>query len=98
MSGSPGKTRKHIPNQIRRELLLECGYRCSVPRCDVQWPTLQFHHIDEDPSNNSSSNLLVLCPTHHQWATSGHIDRKHCATVKESILAFAAVPSADRSA
>jgi hypothetical protein len=34
-----------------------CGYNTVA--------ALQVHHIDSDRSNNSLSNLMVLCPTHH---------------------------------
>lgn len=87
--------RKHIPNEVRRILLLECGFRCSVPRCDAQWPMLHFHHIDENPSNNTAENLLVLCPTHHQMVTSKHIDKKNCELLKELLAAFSDVPAGD---
>lgn len=87
-----GKSRRHIPKDLHRKLLLECGYRCSVPRCDAQWPTLQFHHIDENPDNSTAENLLVLCPTHHQMVTSKHIDKKSCELLKQSLTAFSDVP------
>jgi hypothetical protein len=54
----------------------------------VQWPTLHFHHIDEEPSNSLIGNLLVLCPTHHQMATSKNIDRKHCQLLKRLLVEF----------
>jgi hypothetical protein len=32
-----------------------------------KWPSiLQFHHIDEEPTNNALSNLTVLCPNCHR--------------------------------
>ena len=31
---------------------------------------LSVHHVDEDHSNNDPSNLVPLCPTHHQYLHS----------------------------
>lgn len=28
---------------------------------------VEVHHLDEDASNNHPSNLIPLCPTHHQY-------------------------------
>ena len=28
---------------------------------------VEVHHFDEDHTNNSPSNLIPLCPTHHQY-------------------------------
>ena len=81
--------RQALPAGIKRLLLIECGFKCSVPNCAIQWPTLQFHHIDEDPANNQTNNILLLCPTHHQMVTSKHIDRTSCELLKESLTAFA---------
>ncbi len=83
------KERTPIVTDTKRQLLIECGYRCSVPNCATQWPTLQFHHIDENPSNNANGNVLMLCPTHHQMVTSGHIDKKSCELLKKSLTTFA---------
>ena len=83
------KTRTNIPTDVKRMVLVECGFKCSVPRCSVQWPTLQFHHINGDPSDHSLNNILVLCPTHHQMATSKQIDRKHCKMLKNILSTFA---------
>lgn len=87
------KNRKHIPRDVTRELLIECGLKCSVPQCPIQWPTLQRHHIDENPSNNDNANLLLLCPTHHQMVTSGNIDRKTCEMLKGLIGTISKVGS-----
>lgn len=78
------KVRVPIPAAIKRELYIECGYRCSVPRCPAE-ATLEIHHINEDPSDNRPENLLVLCANHHGQATKGTIDRKACKTMKEAI-------------
>lgn len=35
-----------------------------------QIPFVQFHHIDEDPSNNDFDNIAPLCPNCHSQAHS----------------------------
>jgi hypothetical protein len=80
--------RETIPAITRRQLLLESGYKCSIPTCSIQMPTLQFHHIDENPSNSIKENLLILCPTHHQMVTSNVIDKKSCILLKEMLTKF----------
>lgn len=56
--------------------------------CQIQWPYLEFHHIDEDPSNTVSVNLLPLCPTHHEMATKGYLDKKSCSQIRENLSEF----------
>ncbi|MFH1770327.1 MAG: hypothetical protein ABH828_02100 [archaeon] len=36
---------------------------------------LKIHHIDEDPSNNNLSNLILLCGNHHDDAHSGSLPK-----------------------
>ena len=83
--------RTSIPIATQRRLLMESGLRCAVPQCSGQWPTLQFHHIDENPSNHADSNLLLLCPTHHQMVTSKHIDRKTCEGLKSLVTTLSGI-------
>jgi hypothetical protein len=33
-----------------------------------------IHHFDENHNNNSPENLIPLCPTHHQYVHSKHIN------------------------
>ena len=42
-------------------MLGEYNHRCAI--CGSDRP--QLHHIDENPSNNASTNLLPLCPNCH---------------------------------
>ena len=58
--------RKNIPLSIKQELLIEAGYRCSVPTCRTIL-AIDLHHIIEvaDGGGNERSNLLALCPTCH---------------------------------
>ena len=58
------KTRTNIPRKIREAVLKEYHHKCSV--CDASEPTPELHHIDEDPSNHDSLNVLPLCPNCHR--------------------------------
>ena len=81
------KTRKEriaIPKETERKLLVESGHKCSVPLCHESH-TLEIHHINDDPSDNRESNLIVFCRNHHAMASSRKIDRKECESYKERL-------------
>lgn len=60
----PVKTRVRIPEVLKEELLSRTNNRC----CVCQTPFVQFHHIDEDPSNNDFDNIAPVCPNCHGQA------------------------------
>jgi tetratricopeptide (TPR) repeat protein len=76
------KKRVAVPEEIKRQVLVEAGFKCSVPRCpnDV---SLEVHHIDYDRDNHDPANLLVLCSNCHGRATRKEIDRKACLMIKD---------------
>ena len=78
------KKRTPVPVEIERQVYVEAGFRCSVPRCPNNTP-LETHHIDYDPSNNDPANLLVLCSNCHGRATRREIDRKACLMIKQQL-------------
>lgn len=80
------KPRRPIPRPIKRKLLLEAGYRCSIPHCPAD-SALEFHHIDGNPVNNRLSNLLVVCSNHHAACTRRRIDRRACQEIKKTLIA-----------
>ena len=77
--------RKSIPRDVRREIYIEAGYRCAVPKCGHE-TGLDIHHIDGDSDNNSPENLLLLCAVHHRMATQGKIDQKACREIKGGLF------------
>ncbi len=70
--------------KLRRDLHLECGYKCSIPLCPVQ-NNLEAHHINGKRNETVKENLLMLCPNHHAMVESGIIDRKACKIIKENL-------------
>jgi hypothetical protein len=80
------RERKGIPSKVKRQLLVECGYRCSVPHCHND-SALDFHHIDGNPANNSPDNLIVFCSNHHRLASIGKIDVLACKEIKKALRA-----------
>ena len=55
--------RKKIPPQIKETLLnLNAGVCCV---CRSRGLGVNFHHIDENPSNNALDNIAVLCVKDH---------------------------------
>ena len=69
--------RKKITSSIRQELLIEAGYRCSVPTCRTIL-AIDLHHIIEvaEGGGNERSNLIVLCPTCHALFHRNEISRE----------------------
>lgn len=58
------KSRPKVSNKTKAELQKEINSEC--PFCannDVG--CFEIHHLDGNPANNESSNLLMLCPTCH---------------------------------
>ncbi len=78
------KKRKAIPKEIQLQLLTHCGYKCSVPRCDVT-ESLEFHHINKNLNDNRNENLIVLCAVHHHIADIGKISANACRTMKQML-------------
>jgi hypothetical protein len=54
---------------VKRQLRQEAGFGCCV--CGL--PIFQYHHIVEwsAENHNRSSDMMVLCPNHHDRATKG---------------------------
>jgi len=59
---------------VKRQVLIEAGYRCGIPTCR-NLLLLDLHHIVEvaKGGSNDPGNLLPLCPTCHAMYTRGQI-------------------------
>lgn len=64
--------RKQIPQRVRallqKEIKSECPF-CSITDIDC----FEVHHIDGTNSNNTYSNLIMVCPTCHTKIEKGGI-------------------------
>lgn len=78
------KERKRIPSEIQQQLLIQCGYKCSVPRCNTA-ESLEFHHINRKPNDNRIENMIVFCAVHHHQAHRGKISAKACQVMKQTL-------------
>jgi len=78
------KERKRIPSEIQLQLLVQCGYKCSVPRCNTT-ESLEFHHINKKPNDNRKENIVVFCANHHHQADIGKITTKACQVMKQNL-------------
>ncbi len=71
--------RPAIPAELKRDLLIEAGHRCSIPTCRVETP-LEFEHIQDWAKTKSHdfANMIVLCRNCHgrKGNKPGQIDRK----------------------
>jgi len=63
------KKRIKIPSQIQIRVLYKSAKACAVCRNNGD---LHFHHIDQNPSNNSEDNIIVLCTHCHDEAHTKH--------------------------
>jgi hypothetical protein len=79
------KTRTALPQSIRDFLFTECGHRCSVTGCQFGPRALWIHHMDSNPSNNETDNLIVLCASHAQEADKGDISKQQCRIYKQKL-------------
>ena len=78
-------TRPPLPRPLEREVLLEAGHRCAIPRCRqvpveiahiVPWANVREHTFD---------NLIALCPTCHTRYDRGEIDRRSMQQYKANL-------------
>ncbi len=80
------KTRLKIPkeNKVRAELQQEINSIC--PFCESgEVGHFEIHHIDENPSNNEFTNLILLCRTCHSKITKGDIKSEEVKFKKENL-------------
>ena len=71
------RKRKPLSPALKREVLIEAGYRCAVPTCRSIL-AIDLHHIVpvKQGGPNELYNLLALCPTCHALYTRGTISEE----------------------
>lgn len=81
--------RAPIPEAVKRQVLMEAGYRCAVPTCR-NIIALDIHHMVEvsKGGGNEPANLLVLCPLCHALYTRGEITEDAIRTWKGMLVAL----------
>lgn len=69
--------RPDIPAEIIRQLMIDAGWRCSIPTCGTT-SALEIDHIEEwsKVREHKYENLIVLCPTHHAMKQTGSRPRE----------------------
>jgi len=68
------KKAKRVPiaNKIKNKVYDIAGGKCQ--KCGKAG-SLKIHHIDSNPSNNTITNLILLCGNHHDDADNGSIPK-----------------------
>ena len=80
--------RPPIPRGLERDVLVEAGHRCAIPRC-LQYP-VQIHHIVnwEQCQRHEFENLIALCGVCHDRTRLGGragIDRQSLRRYKANL-------------
>jgi len=64
------KTRIPISPKIRLELIAQAENICERCYNYFENKILEIHHIDGDPSNDDSENMMVVCANCHRELTN----------------------------
>lgn len=77
--------RPALPTQLRRDLLIESGYRCAMPHC--RETEIDIHHIVDYAKGGTDTfdNLIALCPNCHRRVTNGEVDQKAIRQIKVNL-------------
>ncbi|MEK6880468.1 MAG: hypothetical protein AABY22_12705 [Nanoarchaeota archaeon] len=70
------KRRHNIEAEVYKELTKECIV-CGFDKL------VDLHHLDHNNQNNSSDNLVGLCPNHHKMLHSKKYQQEIFSTLKE---------------
>jgi hypothetical protein len=75
-----------IPAETKRRVLMEAGYRCSIPTC--RFPITENAHIVSwaQSKDHSYENLIALCPNCHTLYDNGKIDRAALIAYKKKLM------------
>lgn len=83
------KIRIRIPQENKVRAILQQEINSKCPFCkNTEVGHFEIHHIDENPSNNETINLLLLCPTCHSKITKKDILIDDVLKVKQNITNF----------
>lgn len=78
-------SRKAIPAELKRRILVESGHRCAIPTC--RFPTTELAHIEpySKVKKHEYNNLIALCPNCHTRFDNGEIDKKSMIFYKNKV-------------
>jgi len=81
--------RRKVPVDVRDLVLMEAGYQCAVPTCRTLL-LLDVHHITRvaDDGGDEPSNLIALCPNHHDMHHRGTIPAGAIRAWKQMLVAL----------
>lgn len=71
---------------MKRDLLAEAGYRCSIPACRIPEP-LELEHIDDwaKVREHRFENMIVLCRNCHHLFKAKRIDKRFIRHIKANL-------------
>jgi len=58
------KERRNPARSVKNEVMERCKNRCIICGTDYDYG-FRFHHVDGDPSNSTTSNLILVCSSCH---------------------------------
>ena len=62
-------TKRNDSNAYRRNAFEHYEHKCAICGWNEDIALLEVHHIDEDRTNNTVVNLIILCPICHKKLT-----------------------------
>ncbi|MBI5398716.1 hypothetical protein HZB03_04600 [Candidatus Woesearchaeota archaeon] len=74
------KTRVPTSPALKNKVYYVAGGKCQ--ECGKKG-NLKIHHIDENPSNNNITNLVLLCGNHHDDADKGVIPKWRLKNIRD---------------
>ncbi|MEX1908628.1 HNH endonuclease [Janibacter sp. Y6] len=79
-AGRPG-----IPASMKRDVLIESGYRCAMPQCGAH--VVDIEHIEDwaKVKKHEFHNLIALCPNCHRLVTKGDIPKLAVKQIKANL-------------
>jgi hypothetical protein len=73
---------RHIPEPIKREVRVRCGFGCAV--CGVTITEYEHFYPDfAEATAHDANNIVLLCPTHHGLVTKGVLPKEQIATASK---------------
>jgi len=83
----PKEPRKPLSAHLRKEVLIESGYRCANPTCN--FPLIHIHHIVyvQHGGEDTLDNLIALCGNCHPMVHNGTISEEAVRVWKKMIVA-----------